>query len=555
MENKIFEVGTEINVEALISRLRQSADQRGMTVGKTRPQMNLGPGILKPLQPQLIAGEMQGAGVSAEQINQIPVKARGTKGRIELRVKRFIKWFVHWNTKGQVDFNHIVIRSFGLLVQELQTTNANFARLESLVRDLADRSGKLERTLGEVQAEIRRHTQSTTVDASREVERKSLLLLTEQLNDLSARLDDVNRRQDATADLVASEQQRVGQMVGEAAQNLQAHLGVAGANLQEEIKKDLQQVLEETRRNTDALAAQSSELSDKVDHKIDELTIRTLRLERTAHSDSLEAEAAQVTKRDYVSTTSPEARTHEGNRKQTLPRQAAEGAPFGQAFDYFLFEHQHRGPVSEIKRRQSIYLDLFRDKKDAVDLGCGRGEFVELLSENGINVTGVDSNPDMVDFCQNRGLQVVQADIFEYLASAPDKKFDGMFIAQVVEHMPPERILDLLSLCGQKLKPGGVIVAETVNTNCLLALSNFYLDPTHVRPVPPEMLKFMFEQESFEFRTFKFSSPIPGSDGPEVLDLASGYDQEGNAYQDYAVVAFKLDTDLLEPTAAVDEAN
>src|SRR5207245_5210105 len=117
-----------------------------------------------------------------------------------------------------------------------------------------------------------------------------------------------------------------------------------------------------------------------------------------------------------------------------------------------------------------------------------------------IDIAGVDSNEDMVDFCRDRALRVDLADVFDYLGGLNDVCLDGICALQLVEHMTFEQIGKLINLCGEKLKPGGIMVAETVNTNCPQALANFYLDPSHVRPVPAEMLRFMFEQGSFKVK-------------------------------------------------------
>jgi len=216
----------------------------------------------------------------------------------------------------------------------------------------------------------------------------------------------------------------------------------------------------------------------------------------------------------------------------------AEG-PAGPPFDYFLFEQRFRGPVAEIKRRQAGYLDLFRSRRAVLDLGCGRGEFLELLAEHDIPVTGVDRSEDMVDFCRGLGLAVVQADLFAHLESLPDESLDGVFVAQVVEHLTPDGIARLVGLCARKLQPGGVMVAETVNPGCPVALGNFYRDPTHVRPVPAELLQFLFEQALFEVRCLRFSAPTGGGERPEVLELEGGFVPEAQHYQDYAVVAVR----------------
>ena len=219
--------------------------------------------------------------------------------------------------------------------------------------------------------------------------------------------------------------------------------------------------------------------------------------------------------------------------------QGAATGPGEPPFDYLLFEQQFRGPLEEIKRRQAAYLDLFLGRREVLDLGCGRGEFLELLTGHGIPVTGVDQSRVMVDLCHGRGLRAVQADLFAYLEGLPEHSLDGVFAAQVVEHFPPAAIARLIGLCGRKLQPGGVMVAETMNPGCPVALGHFYLDPTHVRPVPAELLRFLFEQAPFEVRCLRFSAPAGDGNLAEVLELPSAITPEAQQYQDYAVVAVR----------------
>jgi O-antigen chain-terminating methyltransferase len=131
---------------------------------------------------------------------------------------------------------------------------------------------------------------------------------------------------------------------------------------------------------------------------------------------------------------------------------------------------------------------------------------------------------------------VVQADIFDYLASISKKKFDGIFLAQVVEHLSPDQIVRLVRLCADKLEPGAVIVIETPNSNCPEAMGQFYLDPTHVRPVPVDLLRFIMEQADLQVEYLKFSSPVPGNDVSEVFEAATGL---SHIYQDYAAIAHR----------------
>jgi hypothetical protein len=143
----------------------------------------------------------------------------------------------------------------------------------------------------------------------------------------------------------------------------------------------------------------------------------------------------------------------------------------------------------------------------------------------------------MVAFCRDRGLSVARADLFDHLQDVADASLDGIFAAQLVEHLPPEQIFRLGEVCAAKLAPGGIAVLETINSDCPAAMAWFYLDPTHVRPVPARLLRFMFEQHGLTAARLRFTSPVPGSGAPPMLEVSSEYPPEVTLYQDYALVA------------------
>jgi SAM-dependent methyltransferase len=182
--------------------------------------------------------------------------------------------------------------------------------------------------------------------------------------------------------------------------------------------------------------------------------------------------------------------------------------PSESEFDYLLFEERFRGSENDIKDRQRRYIDIFQGRQNVIDLGCGRGEFLELMQENKVPARGVESNTDMFLLCREKGLEVLQENLFDYLESVPDASIGGIFCSQVIEHLPSGLQIRLVALSNKKLKPGSPLVIETINPECLLALSrNFFLDPTHVRPVHPEMLRFLLESLHFEKVEFQFSAP------------------------------------------------
>lgn len=219
-------------------------------------------------------------------------------------------------------------------------------------------------------------------------------------------------------------------------------------------------------------------------------------------------------------------------------------------FDYFLFEERFRGNETIIKERQKSYLALFQDRDDVVDLGCGRGEFLEILRENRIPARGAETNTDMFLLCREKGLNVVQQDLFSFLDATPDTTLGGIFCSQVIEHLTVADQLRLVNLAKEKTRPGSPVVLETINPECVFALvRNFFLDPTHIRPVHPEMLKFACESAGFAEVTLRFSEAVTSAQIPKLppttpeLEAFNAGIERVNAflygYQDYAVVALR----------------
>jgi O-antigen chain-terminating methyltransferase len=176
--------------------------------------------------------------------------------------------------------------------------------------------------------------------------------------------------------------------------------------------------------------------------------------------------------------------------------------------NYFLFEEQFRGTREDIKQRQLAFLPYFENCSRVLDIGCGRGEFLEILKEHAIGGIGVDSDPDMVAYCRSRQLEVEHSDALAYLETLEDKSLDGIFIDQVVEHLEPDYLIRLLVLCHQKMKFGYHIVVETVNPLSFVSFANFYIDLTHKRPVHPETLQYLVSAVGFRECEKKFFSPV-----------------------------------------------
>lgn len=173
---------------------------------------------------------------------------------------------------------------------------------------------------------------------------------------------------------------------------------------------------------------------------------------------------------------------------------------------YLAFEEQHRGNQEEIRRRQQFYLDNYVKiwlnpdlQGDIIDLGCGRGEWLEILQENGYQALGIDMNDASLGECRKKNLKVSHADAVEYMKLLPDNSVRMITSFQLIEHLELSQLLILFREMGRVLKKGGIIIMETPNPcNLQVGAASFYLDPTHVRQLHPEFIRFLAEKNGFD---------------------------------------------------------
>ena len=180
---------------------------------------------------------------------------------------------------------------------------------------------------------------------------------------------------------------------------------------------------------------------------------------------------------------------------------------------YVGFEDKFRGSSEDIHRRVSEYLPIFEGARDVLDIGCGRGEFLALLRDQGISARGIDINSAMVDVCRQQGLEATDADALAYLRAQPDGSLGGLFAAQVIEHLEPRYLSGLLAVAFDKLRPGAPIVLETINPACWFAFFESYIrDITHVRPIHPDTIKYLLIASGFQHVDIRYRAPYPEHD-------------------------------------------
>jgi len=218
------------------------------------------------------------------------------------------------------------------------------------------------------------------------------------------------------------------------------------------------------------------------------------------------------------------------------PQPAASSVP-----DYFAFESRMRGSVESIRERQRRYLDDLRENGPVLDIGCGRGELLGLLREAGVEAHGIDADADMVAYARGDGLEVEQADLVEYLEGLGAGSLGAIFMGQVVEHLPASTLVRALRLAAAKLRPGGLLVAETINPLSPIALRNYFADLTHAQPLVPETLELLARQSGFAPTEIRFlNEPAERLTEPDDPVIAANVRRLNDllfAPLDYALVA------------------
>jgi len=217
---------------------------------------------------------------------------------------------------------------------------------------------------------------------------------------------------------------------------------------------------------------------------------------------------------------------------------------------FFVFlEDNLRGSREEIKRRLKVYLPIIKKagvgskSSPILDIGCGRGEWLELLKNKGLYTRGLDLNGIMVKICKELGFNVVQDEALSYLKGLTDNSLGAVTGFHLIEHYGFEFLIKLIEEILRVLKPGGLVILETPNpSNVLVGSCSFYLDPTHNKPLPSTLIKLVLE--SLGFNKVKIININPYSDDLKIknddFEISKRFNEYFYGPQDYAVVGYKL---------------
>jgi O-antigen chain-terminating methyltransferase len=325
------------------------------------------------------------------------------------------------------------------------------------------------------------------------------------------------------------------------------------AALGRRITEDAQDDIERLDRTVRGLAAALSGVSDEMLKRWESLLARDQRY--NGRIDEIRASLAVA--QQQVSALKREFERGETPAPRERPSESAQQSPDTNSWKYVGFEDLFRGSRDDIRGRLESYVPLFDGASDVLDVGCGRGEFLDLLSARGVRARGIDQNHEMVEGCRSRGFDATEADALAYLRAQSAESIGGLIAVQVVEHLEPPYLLEFLDQAQRVMRSGSTIVLETINAACWLAFFESYIrDITHVRALHPDTLKYLVTASGFVDAEIRFNAPIDpanrlqpaprvvrqGSD--DIVALADTFD--GNVerlnrlmftHMDYAVIA------------------
>ncbi len=472
--------GGNLTAEELTSIIRDIRER----VRSRHPSGEVGSaGIpLADLMPLVHARDAAEAKVAA--IGTVNPRPPGFLNNIVQGLKRIVARALDWHIREQVEFNRAAIEHMNAALEALNELNQAVSRLAGL-------EAAMKAEVREIK-DIRSYWHQWRENWENQSSRTEIRFL-RSLADLRAAYDL----------RVAQMETRLGesfrQTMDAQHQRFEGALERTSAEIQRKLWADLDQIRDE---------------QDRVREHYERLIHNELRVVRQ-----------RAAARRYTESTEP---------PELAPRPAAP------AFDYLRFADRFRGTEEYVKRNLPFYVDRFRSCASVLDLGCGRGEFLEALREAGIPGRGIDLGEEFINICRQKGLQAEQADLFEYLEALEDESVDGIFCCQVIEHLPPERLPDLVRLAAQKLHRRGVAAFETPNPECLaIFATHFYLDPTHTRPVPASLMVFYLEEAGFGGVEIRQFAPAVESI-PALAELPAAFREEFFGGLDYGVVARRL---------------
>ena len=515
-------MANSVDVQSIMQEIRERIRRGSAPRDQKRNEPML---ALGPQQPEISALEDKCLVLRSTQtlVGRLPPEPPTIRGRIGAFLVKAVRRSLFWYTPQIQAFHASVVDGFEQQVAALKTLAAAnqqcFQILEGLSRQVARLSAEVESIKRRVETEA----------AAREE-------LTRRLETEAAARDELTRRVEAE---VAAREELTRRVETEAAarDELTRRVETEAAAREELTRRveteaaardELTRRVEEYSQTGQALEASYRQVDKKLHH---------LRAEVTGQATRISVLLEEARKK--ISSVSNDAQL----RRFSAEEKHALDALYISLADCF------RGTRDEIKERLRVYLPLLQNQKiggkrmPILDIGCGRGEWLELLAESGLEARGVDLNRLFVAACKERGLNVSEGDAIEYLREVPSCSLGAVTGFHIIEHLSLEELITLIDETVRVLKPGGLAIFETPNPqNVLVACHNFYIDPTHRKPLPSLTLQFLLEARGLCDVEILYLSPYPESfkvrdGGPEIMQRFNDYFY---GPQDYAVIGRRV---------------
>ena len=491
--------------EQVLQQIREEMERSYRPLEASKPMERNQANGPPPIESAGIRPALSALYASYGLVGQMPPQPPTFRGRLGARVVKLVQRLLFWYTPQIVHFQYSALRA-------LEEQNKS---LESAAAALGG---------------FRR-----SADAARESIELRVLKLESELAEERARNGRLHRAwEDLKAGMTAAASQAQSlerRFEAEIAALAKAHQGIEAAAV----------------AHGDALEAERSERASLFS-QMESLQSQSLpRLER----EVLRLKPQQVAQERRISLLLEEAR-----KRWPEPFDAAQmqrlGEEDGHNLDafYVALEDEFRGSREDIKDRLRDYLPKLAEAgigsqgMPLLDVGCGRGEWLELLRERDWQVSGVDLNRVLVAMCQERGLPVIEADAIDYLRTLPEASLGAVTAFHLIEHLPLPRLIDFLDATVRALKPGGVAIFETPNPNNVFVSSRyFYLDPTHRHPIPPALGQFLAEARGLRRIEILELHPWPEAHHVDTRtggDVAGRFNECFYGPQDYAIIGRKV---------------
>lgn len=383
-----------------------------------------------------------------------------------------------------------------------------------------------------------------------------------------ARLPALSRRIGMLDAVHAREEHELGRFVNDVSRRIEERINVLGNRISSERRQRSESFqsyvgeAESTKHAVDHKLWDIDQKLSKIDQRLSKIDQKLSVLESDSNQairrlDELEARSESQSTAAAVGQDAVTAKisSMEAALLQIEQRRLAENAT-NQSLDslYVAFEEEFRGPRELIRSRVLPYIAVLQDAQvgtpqtPVVDIGCGRGDWLDVLREHNLVASGIDSNHIFVELCRGRGLSVVEGDALQVLRGMPDASVGAVTGLHIAEHLPFETLVALIDECRRVICMGGVLLLETPNPeNPQVATLFFYMDPTHRNPLPPDALRWLVEARGFERVRIERLTIARDMGPPALLDATAPGAESVNvllgqmhAAPDYAIVARRL---------------